>query len=250
MYTYKEQLSLLDNIRLKEGDSKRLNCPFCGGYNTFGISKINGSIRWNCFRLSCGVRGVKQYERSITSLKHPTEITKIKDNIPEVLTSINSHSNIINWLKKYHSYEAYTKGFINIKYSPIENRIMFAMPENKGYSGRNLNSYGAKWKKFGDTTSLFTCGKGSIAVLVEDAPSACAVGILEGYTGVSILGTMLTDKHKIELLKFDEVLVCLDPDAYAKGITISRKLPNSKVKLIKNDLKFFNEKEIHKMLNE
>jgi len=171
----------------------------------------------------------------------------------------------IEWLKSVNSYEALTTGIADILYSPAADRILFSLSNGKGYTGRRLDYeltengltkktkvYGPKWIKYGDTSNLFTCGTGPIGVLVEDAPSACAVGVLPAYTGLSLLGTNLTSSHKVSIFKYKSLLVCLDPDAASKSLDITSKLNGirpTKSILIPDDLKFFQKDDIWRILN-
>lgn len=257
MSEYSQQLRTVKKFKVQEGQSRRFDCPFCYGYNTLGVSVKRGILEWNCFKASCVAHGIYE-EGSLEGLK--ARLSNIEHDkpilnpVPEFLTSIDSHPNILAWLKKVNSFQAYKDGLIPIKYSPTENRVMFPI-FNKGritgYSGRRMSAYGPKWKKYGDATHLFTCGLGKIGVLVEDAPSACAVAPLPDYIGVSLLGTTLTQQHKQELKSYSKILVCLDPDAASKGFSISARLNGivpASVRLIPDDLKHFNPEKIKEIL--
>ena len=50
----------IHNIDLNIGETQRTNCPHCGGYNTFTITNDDGNLVWNCYKLSCNVRGKKK----------------------------------------------------------------------------------------------------------------------------------------------------------------------------------------------
>jgi hypothetical protein len=50
---------LLNDVILKDGETLRLNCPSCGGYKTFTITKLSGSTVWNCYKASCNLKGGK-----------------------------------------------------------------------------------------------------------------------------------------------------------------------------------------------
>lgn len=257
MSEYSQQLRTIKKFKVAEGQSRRFDCPFCYGRNTLGISVKRGELNWHCFKASCVAHGIYE-EGSFDSLKarlaNQEQEKPILNPIPEFLTTIDTHPDIILWLKSVNSYQAYKDGLIPIRYSPTENRIMFPI-FNKGritgYSGRRLSAYGPKWKKYGDATHLFACGLGRIGVLVEDAPSACAVAPLPEYTGVSLLGTALTQQHKQELKSFEKILVCLDPDAASKGFLISQRLNGivpASVRLIPDDLKYYSPIKIKEIL--
>jgi hypothetical protein len=258
-YSYKEQLEILKPIKLKEGQALRIDCPFCGGYNSFGISRDGGVVKWGCFKASCASHGRKDvgYTRDGVRFKlgYGDKIRATTDqpeiNIPNPLVSVAHHPDVLAYLHKVHAIRALNEGLADITYSPTEDRVMFKIPDQNGYTGRSLHQNGPKWKKFGDTSSVYHCGKGTIGVIVEDAPSACAVGVTEGLTGIALLGTMLTSQHKTDLRHYKQLIVCLDPDAAIKSILLAKRLSgisNTSVKLIKDDLKYYEPDDIRKML--
>ena len=88
------------------------------------------------------------------------------------------------------------------------------------------------------------------SILVEDCASACAVSGI--YTGVALMGTSLPDSY-IPILKekFKKVIVALDRDATTKSFDISEKLKYyipSEVRILNDDLKYFNEQQITEVL--
>jgi hypothetical protein len=275
-YTYKEQLEMLKPLRLKEGDRLRFDCPFCGGLNTFGVVRESGVMKWGCFRASCNIHGMKDIGYSRDGIRFKLGLLDTiratyqeSSAIPDPLVSVSNHPDVLAYLSKVHALRAYNEGLVEIYYSPTEDRVMFRIDsmrrlpngniancntgntQGEGYAGRALHNNGPKWKKFGDVSSTFECGKGATGVIVEDAPSACAVGVCEEYTGISILGTRLTIQHKMGLKRFKNLIVCLDPDAAAKSINLASRLNGTStvsVKLIRDDLKYFNPEDIRGML--
>ena len=99
------------------------------------------------------------------------------------------------------------------------------------------------------TQALELCKKEK-AILVEDCASACAVSHL--YSGVALMGTSLPDSFiPVIRKKYKEVIVALDRDATTKAFDISNKLRYyipTKVKMLQDDLKYFNEQEIEDIL--
>lgn len=256
MATYKEQLDEVKSYKIREGQTYRGNCPFCHGKNSFGITNTNGELRWGCFRNSCDAHGRNSGLSSLQSVKDRLTKSEHKANdhapIPELLVPVNTRSDIITYLKSVNSYESYISKLVDIKYSPVEDRVMFPVMDGHtvvGYSGRALNYPFPKWKKYGTVTNLFSCGNGPIGVLVEDAPSACAVGVIPQYTGLALLGTRLSTQHKLQLMKFQQVLIALDPDASLKSVELSRQLSNGKTVLLPNDLKYFDPDRISEILS-
>lgn len=269
---YTNQLKVIKRFKVKEGQSERFNCPFCNGYNTLGITNYNGVLEWNCFKASCTAHGISNEGYSIEGMKERLDSSASNINkrdargqgkpIPDFLVGVDSHSEIVDYLVSVNSYLPYKLKLVDIKYSPTEDRVMFPVYEDYfdgkkspvGYTGRRINGlYGPKWLKYGDTSSFFACGRGQIGVLVEDAPSACAVGVLPDYTGISLLGTHLTKENKYRLINnFNELIICLDPDASRKAIELSGKLSGlvkTSVKLIPDDLKYFKPEKIKEILN-
>ena len=87
-------------------------------------------------------------------------------------------------------------------------------------------------------------------MIVEDATSATNVSSF--CTGIALLGTTLLDSHVEVIKKYKEVIVALDPDATLKSFDIQKVLSlytNSRIAIIKDDLKYFKEDEAKKQLN-
>lgn len=257
MSTYREQLDEVKSYKIREGQTYRGDCPFCYGHNTFGISNSGGVLRWGCFKASCDAGGINSVLSSVNSVKDRLarlqNVATVRNPIPELLLPVHNRPYILNYLKSVHVYDAYIENLVDIRYSPVEDRVMFPVKVGntiEGYSGRALNYPFPKWKKYGTITSLFSCGNGSIGVLVEDAPSACAVGIIPDYTGLALLGTQLLTQHKLQLMRYKQILIALDPDAATKGIELSRQVANGRTVLIPDDLKQFDQDRIREILNE
>ena len=95
-------------------------------------------------------------------------------------------------------------------------------------------------------------GYGKVAVVVEDCVSAC---VLDSniYVGVAILGTSLSEEHKIFLSQFSTTIIALDPDALPKILQFAKELrgyvPNIRVLRLQDDLKYRNEEDIYNLYN-
>ena len=69
-----ETLQALASIDIDAGNTKRMHCPFCGGRNTFTISKLeDGATLWNCYRDRCPARG------GLSGKLYPEELKKKLD---------------------------------------------------------------------------------------------------------------------------------------------------------------------------
>lgn len=252
-YSYKDQLAVIGKVRVRDGQTFRGNCPFCGGRNTFTLTRKGTDRIWSCYRASCGVKGFTGEGDSIKGIVRRLDGTidaKEFEPIP-LLVPIEGKKPILAWLDSVHSIEAYKAGLIEIKYAPVEDRVMFSVAD-MGWTGRARKGVKPKWRKYGDTSPLLTVGTGRTAVLVEDACSACAVGVIDEYTGCSLLGTSLSTTHLMGLRAYDRVLVCLDPDATMKSLDMIRRIQGTvpaSLRIIPDDLKSYNPEQIKEILD-
>ena len=49
--------TFINDLHISEGESIRMDCPSCRSRNTFTATKIDGNIVYNCYKLSCYIRG-------------------------------------------------------------------------------------------------------------------------------------------------------------------------------------------------
>ena len=47
----------ISDLSLASGETRRTNCPSCGGIKTFTITNNMGSLVWNCYKASCKISG-------------------------------------------------------------------------------------------------------------------------------------------------------------------------------------------------
>lgn len=245
MFSYKDQISIIEKIRVAEGEHKTLDCPFCGGRNKFTIDRFDGVLVWNCFRASCMVKGSMRGKRDLTALKNyvggkpTTRAAKRKNPLPGITTAARKHPDTVKYLQSVNSYEAYENGLIKVRYSPADNRVLFYTPDGQGAVGRALDSRLPKWWVYGDTSYGIPVGSGSHAVLVEDVASACSVSRVPGCVGYALLGTNLTNGIKSYLNRYQKVTLVLDNDASAKAVSMAQKYAEIDfVRLTDKDLKW------------
>ena len=255
MFSYKEQVSVIQKIRLAEGEHKTLTCPFCGGRNKFTLDRFDGVLVWNCFRASCNAKGSLRGKRDITALKNyvggtPTQRSVKKLNpLPAMTVSVRKHEPAIKYLTDVNSLDAYESGLIKVRYLPTENRVLFYTNDGTGAVGRALDGRLPKWWKYGDTSQGITVGSGQHAVLVEDVASACAVSRLSGVVGFALLGTNITTGIKEQLVKYNKTTLVLDNDASNKAVYLSRKHNQvSHLRLTEKDLKCLTPKQIEDVI--
>ena len=250
--TYAEQLQIIRDIPLREGDTKVITCPFCGGQKKLAISKIDGKLMWNCYRASCEGKGIHTGKRDLQSAKNylTGQIRKREVYVrplPSITTSVENHKPALDYLASVNSLEAYRNGYIKVRYDPSEDRVLFYSGE--GVVAKSLRSYGPKWMTLGSIPAGVHIGTGTTAVLVEDVPSACSVSRVNGLVGVAMLGTNITKALNKATEKYLNKYLCLDKDASAKAIVIKRQLgANLKVRFISKDLKVLTTSQIRHTL--
>lgn len=265
MYSRAEQYDVVQQIRCKENETKRINCPFCGGKYTFTISNNDGSLVWNCYKASCGARGAKRVGYSIKAIKSKFDKScngcsnsccteKRTLSLPSVNSSVDNHPDVINYLRNNNCYNAYEDKAVDITYDPANDRVLFWMNNNEGAVGRALNkNTKPKWLSYGNVSGVLAVGNKPTAIVVEDAASACAVYATGVYTGVALLGTNVSPLQRIQVSHYQKLIICLDKDASKKAIKISRSLigtVNTTVCFIREDFKYMSPTSIMETIDE
>ena len=261
----KEFISSLD---IRDGESKRVSCPECGGYNTFTVTRKDGRVLYNCYKASCDVRGGVSQRRSLDALRSRFSmgtmgvLEESNTYLPEFDLPPNMTANLerdacLEYIDNMNLQPAIDAGYATVMYDFAQDRCVFLIyDDNKnmiGAVGRALRKgVVPKWKRYDKRKDLmFFCGKKQgTAVLVEDCASACTV-FASGYTGVALLGTSLNEHHVHQLRVFDKVIVALDADASKKAIRMQKMLaPHvpSEVLFLTDDLKYFTPECVRSLL--
>jgi hypothetical protein len=256
MHTYKEQLEMLSNVRLKAGDHRRVDCPFCAGRKTLSVSNVDGKLLWHCYKASCPARGAKSLGRNTEQIRgrlsrQDAATTRRTPPLPDPVSDPSQHDHVLRYLEDNGSLEAYEQGDVRIAYAPAEDRVLFYMPSRLGAVGRALSGGGPKWRAYGDTSGLLTVGSGSTTVVVEDAASACAVSRVEGLQGAALMGTNLSTQQKRQLRHSPCVVIALDKDASRKSLLMAQTLQGlvpCRVRLLETDLKYVEPDEIERII--
>ena len=255
--------SILSDIDLDIGTTKRMDCPSCKGKNTFTITNNMGSVIFNCYKASCTVSGTRRVSLTVDQIKKSRSNTYVKEKkfvLPEYVVKLsedrfkNPIGGGLSWKEKI--WKDYCLHDIK------EDRAVFLIKDSE--KGVIVDAIGAatdkrlpKWKRYGSSRHPFVAwGKHKDTlehrcVLVEDCYSACTVAKY-GITGVALLGTSLLDEHKKFLChNFDKVVVALDPDALQKTLQIRKELQSwvkrAMVLRITDDLKYEEEIDINNM---
>ena len=242
-------MKFLEELDLEEGKTLTMDCPVCKGKKKFTATRVDNVILYNCFRNSCTVKGKRQINRTVESIRkkmngHSIVEKVIEFEIPEYFSSdlIDCDDFITKW------------DLSNIKlFHDVKNdRVVFPI-KSKGRIidavGRSLNPKSLpKWYKYGNNLSYYAYGlditNKSTAVVVEDAISAIAVANYFPVIGFALLGTSLNQQQMLSLSNFSRVVIALDPDASSKSLEHGRELSNyvEEVKVLKlvDDLKYKN----------
>lgn len=260
MYSRKEQYEVISKVSVTDDDTKRINCPFCGGKYTLTISKREGSLIWNCYKASCSASGGKRVGYGLDAIKRKfdgstsTGIYKRTYPLPEVNSSVEHHEHILKYIDDNNCRKAIDEGAIKITYDPSKDRVLFWMNENSGAVGRSMQkNVKPKWLSYGNTQGLLSVGNQDVGIVVEDAASACAVYATGKYTGVALLGTNISPLQRIQLRLYKKLIICLDKDASRKSVMLLRQLQgvvSCTVKFLNHDLKCYDELGIIRLIDD
>jgi len=251
----------INDISLSNGETKRTNCPECGGYKTFTVTNNMGSIVWNCYKAGCRVSGGKRthltaedIRKSLGSVAEETH--GVKFDKPEWIVYNNAA------IQSYCDQWSLDPDMLGLMYDVKEDRVVFPNRHNGvmvDASGRTLGNRLPKWKRYGNSSLPYSFGRGKTAVVVEDCVSAAIVGATEGsgcsdddgFVGVAVLGTSLSEGHRQYLSQFSTAIIALDPDALPKTLAIAKELrghvPNVKVLRLEDDLKYNNPTDFYNL---
>jgi len=228
-------------LRLGVGESIRTVCPMCRAVHekSFSIQKDSYELRYHCWRASCGCRGavwsvsdearatargtmppqkklVRPFTYSTTPLP-PLVLSILEEKYN--LTEEDFSSRSIKWSEELESlvfpcfdFDAHLKGVVTkrlFKKDGVNKSLLFWDEEPPRY-------FTTRWR-------LQQHPYGSVVYLVEDCLSALRIW-QAGGAAIALLGTKLDDKTALEISKvFRNVVFCLDNDATAKSVELSRK---------------------------
>jgi DNA primase len=219
---------------VQDGESRRFDCPFCGGNQSLSISKNGNKILYNCFRAICAKNGSVGYVPSLDALKSrlnaPSKAEE-KFFIPDYWVHGVSSEKTIKMLLKTNSYEAYKNGNFRVAYDPREDRLVYLVQDVQGSMvgavGRTLSNAVPKTLNYpGSAPVPFNaCGKSCTKlVIVEDCASACAISEIPGVRGMALLGTYLRKDYIPFMARHLDVYIALDYDARKKALDMKQRL--------------------------
>lgn len=254
-----EARRLADRFNLQNGQSKRIDCPTCGGRYTFSLTRQAGAVLYHCFRASCGERGSVGLPRTAEEIAaalqgREADRGRATFEVPPYWISVSGNEEALRYMESTHTVWAFANELVDLVVDPKANRIVFL----NRHEGRIVDAVGRalrkgvspKWYRYGDHPAPFVVqpkSRTNTCVVVEDAASACAVAAA-GVAGVALMGTSLKDSTR-RLMKgrWTHFIVALDKDASVKSLALQRNLTplgKSSILLLDKDLKYLSAEEI------
>ena len=251
----------ISDMSLGNGETKRTNCPVCGGVKTFTATNNMGQLMWNCYKAGCSVSGGTRVHLSSDDIRKSlgtvaAETEAVTFEKPEwIVRDMDAVSEFcVEW-----GIDPITLGLL---YDVREHRVVFPVVHNNimvDATGRALGKKLPKWKRYGKNPLPYVYGYGTTGVVVEDCVSAAIVGATGSsgcsesgvYVGVAVLGTSLSEAHKQYLSRFTTVVIALDPDALPKTLQFAKELrgyvDNVRVLRLTDDLKYRNPTDLENL---
>lgn len=236
-------LSIINDLSLVNGETRRMTCPVCNTKNTFTVTNNMGSVVWNCYKASCTAGGGTRTSMTADDIRK--SLGRVAEE-PQAVTFerpewfVRDYQKIASFCGQWQL-DAQDLGLL---YDVKEHRVVFPVVHagvTVDATGRSLGNRIPKWKRYGKSVLPYVSGRGKTAVVVEDCISAAVVGG-EVYVGVAVLGTSLSNGHKQYLSQFSSAIVALDPDALPKTLQFAKDLrmyvDNVKVLRLNDDLKY------------
>jgi len=222
---------------LSTGASTRISCPACGASaKTLSVFVTDsGAVVWNCFRGSCGWRGVTT--RSGERWPSSEQPLPSRDTYDPVEVSM------VPLLKEHIKFLEYKIGFSEeqvrdsgVMWCPLEHRFAFPVYDvQRMRTGWIMRSYrdGVTPKVISHNeyplrrtmASFYACEAplvDGVVVVVEDIPSAVrvscyfdSVAILSSAAGLGVVHEMMR--------KYSKVVWALDKDAFRNSVELAAK---------------------------
>jgi hypothetical protein len=245
--------NIVSDMDIPNGTTKRMNCPNCNGYKTFTVTNNMGSLVWNCYKVSCGIKGGDRVHLSVEDIRAGfAGAEKFAADTFELPNYIVPSRNEL-YMNRFCATWGLDIDELGLLYDVKESRVVFPVKHDGKIvdaTGRALGNRLPKWKRYGKSGLPYSYGCGKVAVVVEDCVSASVVGY-GSFVGVALLGTSLQDSHKGYLAQFSTAIIALDPDALPKTMVMAKELRGHvndvRVLRLKDDLKYRNPEDMEKL---
>lgn len=217
----------VEDLDLAEGRTHRGNCPVCKRTNTFTAKNDMGTLMWNCYAHSCRISGATKTNLTADDIRRyltrEGQIASTPFTMPDYVTVNYTVPALLQFCQAYKLNPAR----YDLRWDVKEERVVFPVYDNAvivDAVGRATTPTAMKWRRYGTARVSYIAGVGDIAVVVEDAISACVANSNTDGVGFALMGTMLLSEHIDKLKQFSKVIVALDPDAMVKTIEYTRLL--------------------------
>jgi hypothetical protein len=243
----------ISDMDIPNGHTKRMNCPNCNGYKTFTVTNNMGSLVWNCYKSSCGVKGGTRVQLTTddirASLRDAEKFVDESFELPPYVVNYSDNT----FANRFCSTWGLDFAEHGLMYDVKEDRVVFPVLHGGKLvdaAGRAVLKRLPKWKRYGKSSLPYSFGCGRVAVVVEDCVSAAVVGD-DAFVGVAVLGTSLSEGHKRYLSQFSSAIIALDPDALPKTLAFAKELRGHvntvRVLRLTDDLKYRRDVDINNL---
>ena len=161
----------INDLSLSNGETKRINCPSCGGFKTFTVTNNMGSLVWNCYKASCKVSGGTRVH--LTS----EDIRKSLGRVAEETHAVSFDKPV--WIVKdndkirsFCDQWELDADELGLLYDVKESRVVFPVMHGGAMvdaTGRSLTHRLPKWKRYGKSSLPYAWGHGTNAVEIGRA---------------------------------------------------------------------------------
>ena len=89
----------IEDIDIRNGETKRVNCPECKSYKTFTVTNNMGSLVWNCYKASCSVRGSSRVHMTVEEIRDINKVSQVGTSfeMPEYIVPHNHRREVMNF---------------------------------------------------------------------------------------------------------------------------------------------------------
>lgn len=223
-------------LSLEVGNSIRMVCPVCNARHekSFQITRAQSNLLYRCWRMACGVKGVVGSFTREYREPSPVVVPPKPRHLPYSTSRVGGYEQAVVWHRYRITGESLERA--GVRWAEAIESLVFPCytidGEFVGYATKSLanpvtslksNLFWDRappryfkvmeWALRGDDT----------VVLVEDCLSALKLW-QAGVSSIALLGTKLDDSTALEISKsYRKVVFCLDNDATAKAVELSRK---------------------------
>ena len=144
--------NIISDIDVPNGQTKRMDCPSCGGYKTFTITNNMGSLVWNCYKASCNVSGGNRVHLTVDDIRGSMgNVAEFADETFDMPQYVVPHRDKRDVLQFCYSY-GLDPDKLGALYDVKEDRVVFPIihgGKTVDATGRAIGKRLPKWKRYG-----------------------------------------------------------------------------------------------------